>query len=33
MALEIAPNFINNIWGINCEGRLGMTFAPGRFKS
>lgn len=32
MALKIAPNFIKDVWGINCKGMLGMVHAPGRYK-
>lgn len=32
MATKIAPNFIRGVWGPNCNGSLGMIFAPGRFK-
>lgn len=29
---KIVPNFLEGVWGPSCKGRLGMVFAPGRFK-
>ncbi len=29
---KITPNFLEGVWGPSCKGRLGMVFAPGRFK-